>query len=403
VNVSGISTATAVVAGGSWIYNGVDPGFSCALLAGGAVQCWGYNGYGQLGNNTSINSAIPVNVSGINSATAIAGGSTHACALLSGGSVQCWGYNGSGQLGNSTTVSSLVPVNVSNISSATAISAGADHNCALLSSGSVQCWGYNGFGQLGNGTTSNSNVPTFVYGISSAIGIAAGDNYTCALLSGGSVQCWGSDSFGQLGVPGLTSAMTVPITVSGLSAGAIALGGQTTCAVGSSGTDLRCWGQSSSGQTGVGPVGTNVNIPTAVSFTVSPATQLLMLDGGMNYSTAPDMHQACSQLQVMGMNNLNGLSSLFSSDVTINLSTSGDPSLLFYSDVNCTNPQSTVLIPAGANLANVWFNDPYNGTVGGCGDAPAATLNAQAQGGVLAPAAPLNVYFSGGSCGDGGS
>ena len=78
--------------------------------------------------------------------------------------MQCWGYNGDGELGNGTTTDSYVPSFVSNIGHATTVAANAYHTCALLTGGWIQCWGDNNDGELGNGTTTNSSLPILVIG-----------------------------------------------------------------------------------------------------------------------------------------------------------------------------------------------------------------------------------------------
>jgi alpha-tubulin suppressor-like RCC1 family protein len=224
---------------------------ACALVGGG-VQCWGWNGFGQLGNNSTTESNAPVAVLGLGSGVqALAAGSAHTCALVNGG-VQCWGDNSNGQLGNNSTNESNVPVAVQGLGSGVqAIAAGSSHTCALVGGG-VQCWGSNSNGQLGDGSTTDSPVPVAVQGLGSpGSGVQAlvgGYAHTCALVNGG-VQCWGSNSNGQLGDNSTTDSAT-PVAVQGLGGGAqaIAAGDYHTCALAAGG--VQCWGYNADGQLG---------------------------------------------------------------------------------------------------------------------------------------------------------
>jgi len=191
---------------------------SCAVLSSGAVQCWGLNTKGQLGNGSTINSNIPVYVSGISNATSVSAQGDSSCAVIGSGAIQCWGANNFGQLGNGSTTNSNIPLSVSGISNATSISTGSTggHFCAVLSSGAVQCWGYNSYGQLGNGSITNSNSPVSVSGISNAISVSAGSFHSCAVLAGGAIKCWGFSTLGQLGNGSITNSNS-PVNVVGIS------------------------------------------------------------------------------------------------------------------------------------------------------------------------------------------
>jgi len=106
--ISGATNTTDVSAGGLHDPSlGDDPGHTCALLATGRVRCWGFNASGQLGNGASLpgaSSTTAVSVSGLLNATSVAAGGAHTCARLTDDTVKCWGYNGYGQLGNAVAL-----------------------------------------------------------------------------------------------------------------------------------------------------------------------------------------------------------------------------------------------------------------------------------------------------------
>ena len=140
---------------------------TCALTTEGKAYCWGWNGYGQLGNNSTADSRIPAAVqmpAGVARFQSITAGVVHTCALTTEGKAYCWGQGGNGQLGNNSTTKSSIPVAVQMPAGVSfqSITVGYYHTCALTNEGKAYCWGNNEYGQLGNNSTTNSSIPLAV-------------------------------------------------------------------------------------------------------------------------------------------------------------------------------------------------------------------------------------------------
>jgi alpha-tubulin suppressor-like RCC1 family protein len=117
------------------------------------VRCWGINAAGQLGDGTTTTRLTPVPVLSLGTGAAtVATGSGYTCALRASGAVACWGFNAFGQLGDGTTVDRSTPAPVVGLSSGvTDLATGGFHACVLTRSGGVKCWGGNFYGQVGDG------------------------------------------------------------------------------------------------------------------------------------------------------------------------------------------------------------------------------------------------------------
>ncbi len=186
-----------------------------ALKSDGTVYAWGYNSFGQLGDNSNISKNYPVQVSGLTGVVAIAAGGSHSLALKCDGSVWGWGNNSSGQLGNGTNSTSYVPVQMNGGKVYKAIAAGYIHSVLLRFDGEVRTCGYNYYGQLGNGNNINGNSPALISGgTANVVSIAAGAHHSIIKKSDGSIQAWGKNDHGQLGNAGNTHS-NVPVTTLG--------------------------------------------------------------------------------------------------------------------------------------------------------------------------------------------
>ena len=272
---------------------------SIALASDGTVYTWGFNQYGQLGDNTTTNSRSPIAVQVAGTPLAgktivqIAAGADHSLALDSDGALYAWGSNAYGQLGNGTTTNSSVPVAVKIAGTPLAgktivqIAASANHNMVLTSDGAVYTWGWNYHGQLGNNTKTNSNTIVAVQTISTPIAgkkivkIAAGQGHSLALTDDGMVYTWGRNDTGQLGNNATTDAMLpVAVTVTGTPMSnktivEIASGARHSLAIDSSGK-VYAWGHNGSGQLGNN---STVNALTPVAVQAPADKNIIQVSG----------------------------------------------------------------------------------------------------------------------------
>ena len=214
---------------------------SLAVGSDGYAWAWGNNEFGQLGNNTTSSSYVPVRVRDPASprdaskglkAVQVSAGWDHSMALGSDGYAYAWGCNLVGQFGNtaSGSLQNPVPVRVRDPTNpadaskglkATQVSAGVHLSLAVGSDGDVYACGDNNYGELGNGTKNPSSVPIHVRDPANptdkskglkATQVSAGYWYSLAVGSDGNAYAWGYNSNGQLG-DGTRNDKSVPVPV----------------------------------------------------------------------------------------------------------------------------------------------------------------------------------------------
>jgi alpha-tubulin suppressor-like RCC1 family protein len=193
--------------------------------------CWGWNDLGQLGTANTTQYSTPQQAGGNNAWSTVSLGKRHGCAVRrTTGALYCWGWNAYGQLGNNTTTSSTSPVLIDSGNAYSAVGVGMYHSCGVRTSGALYCWGENADGQLGQGNTTDRLVPTRVGTGSNWYSPAIGYFFGCASQVDRTVWCWGNNGTGQLGQGTLTDNSS-PVQVPGILSRNIAAGKAAVYAV----------------------------------------------------------------------------------------------------------------------------------------------------------------------------
>ena len=128
------SPVQTIAAGTNWKQVGCGSNHTAAIKTDGTLWLWGYNSYGQLGDNTIVNKSSPVQTiaGGTNWKQVSSGGSKHIAAIKTDGTLWTWGYNSYGQLGDNTAVSKSSPVQtISGGTNWKLVSGGEYHTAAI--------------------------------------------------------------------------------------------------------------------------------------------------------------------------------------------------------------------------------------------------------------------------------
>ena len=279
---------------------------ACAILSNQTVYCWGQNYNGQLGNGldhtnmqgSTSSSPVKANLPSDDPPWRISAGDRHSCAVLEGGDAYCWGHNGNGQLGDNSTQDRSTPTLVDSPNHFTHISAGMEYTCGITLDYVAYCWGQGDNGKLGVGNTDDLASPEPVdfdwEGLGGdpydymALDVSTGHTHTCMLVSNesiwGDLYCWGDGQSGQLGTGSNNTTSTTPVRVS-MEVGSqfwesVELGDGHTCGFIDTVPELElyCWGSNYDWQYGDGGESQNgggaesSNAPVQISIPGAGAT-----------------------------------------------------------------------------------------------------------------------------------
>jgi len=272
-NFDAASSNLISVSGSTWILNPTDPlpptsliyliipstaivGFAGITIGGTTFPYsittqdqtlfnWGYNVYGQLGQNNTTQYSSPVQIPG----TSWSSTSTRysSFATKSNKTLWSWGYNSQGNLGQNNTTNYSSPVQIPG-TSWKYVNNGFYHTLATKTDGTLWVWGYNNNGALGQNNTTQYSSPVQIPGTQWNLA-KIGDRCTLATKTDGTLWSWGLNNTGQLGQNNRIPYSS-PIQIPGNQWSSITSGGNTFSAATKTDGTLWAWGYNAQGNLG---------------------------------------------------------------------------------------------------------------------------------------------------------
>ena len=248
------SSPTQIGALTDWVFlDGGGDGNVHGIKTDNTLWSWGRNDYGQLGQEDIAHRSSPVQVGLLTNWKFISGGDSHTIAIKTDGTLWSWGRNQRVQLGLGDEVDRSSPEQIGSLGDWRFVASQSWHSNAIKTDDTLWSWGDDAWGQLGLGDEDNYRSSPEQVGTEYNWSIvAAGNSHTAAIKTDGTLWTWGYDQYGILGQETISLAKSSPEQVGSLTDWSyVNCGDYFTTAIKTDGT-LWSWGYNLSGALGLG-------------------------------------------------------------------------------------------------------------------------------------------------------